>query len=204
MSFVQAFTFQAHAIGIEAEIVDPVFVTPPSWNSEKLAPVAVPIVLTGPKQVPDSHIAQVPSKRKCLHFRIDPPEIRRFRSGAAGAYRITEHSLGCISFFKCLIRSEEMRDDQTIEWRGRKEALGQGRQDRFDTSAERPIHRDAAVIARTLASKEVSPKGPASGMRMLTYFINRGGKGLSASRKQELERAKHLLSERIERKKRAA
>ena len=64
--------------------------------------------------------------------------------------------------------------------------------------------KSAAVIARTLASRNVSPKGPASGMRMLTYFINRGGKGLSASRKQELERAKHLLSQRIEREKRTA
>ncbi len=64
--------------------------------------------------------------------------------------------------------------------------------------------KSAPVIARTLASKKVSPKGPASGMRMLTYLINRGGKGLSASRKQELERAKHLLSERIEREKKAA
>ena len=38
-------------------------------------------------------------------------------------------------------------------------------------------------------------------MRMLTYFINRGGKGLSASRKAELERAKKLLSTKIERSK---
>lgn len=30
-------------------------------------------------------------------------------------------------------------------------------------------------------------------MRMLTNFINRGGKGLSASRQRELERAKNLL-----------
>src|SRR2546429_1714596 len=36
--------------------------------------------------------------------------------------------------------------------------------------------KSAATIARTLASKKVSPKGPASGMRMLTYFINRGGR----------------------------
>ena len=57
--------------------------------------------------------------------------------------------------------------------------------------------RDAATIARTLASREVSPKGPASGMRMLTYFINRAGKGLSAARRAELEKAKRLLSERI-------
>ena len=57
----------------------------------------------------------------------------------------------------------------------------------------------AATIARTLASKRVSPKGPASGMRMLTYFINRAGHGLSKSRKAELERAKALLSKRVER-----
>ena len=59
--------------------------------------------------------------------------------------------------------------------------------------------KSAAVIARSLASKKVSPKGPSSGMRMLTYFINRGGKGLSAARRKELERAKKLLSEKIER-----
>jgi hypothetical protein len=57
--------------------------------------------------------------------------------------------------------------------------------------------RDPATIARSLASKKVSPKGPASGMRMLTYFINRAGTGLSASRRAKLERAKTLLSERI-------
>jgi hypothetical protein len=61
--------------------------------------------------------------------------------------------------------------------------------------------KDAGTIARTLASKKVSPKGPGSGMRMLTYFINRGGKGLSASRKAELERAKKMLSARIQRDK---
>src|SRR5205809_5506307 len=57
--------------------------------------------------------------------------------------------------------------------------------------------KNAATIARSLASKKISPKGPSSGMRMLTYFINRGGKGLSARRRTELERAKTLLSERI-------
>ena len=58
-----------------------------------------------------------------------------------------------------------------------------------------------AVIAGTLASKKVSPKGPQSGMRMLTYFINRGGKGLSAERKADLEKAKKLLSEKIKKEK---
>lgn len=64
--------------------------------------------------------------------------------------------------------------------------------------------KSAPVIARTLASKKVSPRGPASGMRMLTYFINRGGRGLSASRRAELERAKKLLSERIHHEKQRA
>jgi len=54
------------------------------------------------------------------------------------------------------------------------------------------------TIARELASKRVSPKGPGSGMRMLTYFMNRAGKGLSKSRRAALERAKELLSQRIQ------
>lgn len=53
------------------------------------------------------------------------------------------------------------------------------------------------TIARELASKKVSPRGPSSGMRMLTYYINRAGKGLSTSRRAALEKAKELLSQRI-------
>ena len=45
---------------------------------------------------------------------------------------------------------------------------------------------------------EFGAKWPGSGMRMLTYFINRGGRGLSGERRAELERAKTLLSERIQ------
>ena len=36
---------------------------------------------------------------------------------------------------------------------------------------------------------------------MLTYFINRGGRGLTAARRAELNKAKKLLSERIQRAK---
>jgi len=57
--------------------------------------------------------------------------------------------------------------------------------------------KSAETIARALASKRVSPKGPASGMRMLTYYMNRAGRGLSARRRAELNRAKALLSKRI-------
>jgi tRNA(adenine34) deaminase len=57
--------------------------------------------------------------------------------------------------------------------------------------------KDAASIARGLASKKVSPKGVGSGIRMFQYFINRGGKGLSAARKRELEKAKRILHEKL-------
>ena len=71
------------------------------------------------------------------------------------------------------------------------------------TDSTHPPHglftKSAPVIARALASKKVSPKGPQSGMRMLNYFINRAGRGLSASRRATLERAKILLSQRIRR-----
>jgi len=63
------------------------------------------------------------------------------------------------------------------------------------------FNKSAAVIARTLASKKVSPKGPGSGMRMLTFYINRAGRNLSATRKAELNKAKKLLSKRIAREK---
>ena len=66
------------------------------------------------------------------------------------------------------------------------------------------FNKSATTIARTLASRKVSPKGPGSGMRMLTYFINRGGRGLSATRRAELQKAKRLLSKRIQRAKQSA
>ena len=61
------------------------------------------------------------------------------------------------------------------------------------------FNQDAQTIAKHLASKEVSYKGPASGMRMLTFYINRAGKRLSAERKRTLERAKKIVHERVER-----
>jgi hypothetical protein len=63
------------------------------------------------------------------------------------------------------------------------------------------FNKSAAVIARTLASKKVSPKGPGSGMRMLTFYINRAGHNLSATRTAELQKAKKLLAARIKRDK---
>src|SRR5438309_12113655 len=59
--------------------------------------------------------------------------------------------------------------------------------------------KDARSIARIMASKKVSPKGIGSGIRMIQYFINRAGKGLSPTRKRVLERAKQLLQEKQKR-----
>jgi tRNA(adenine34) deaminase len=46
----------------------------------------------------------------------------------------------------------------------------------------------------------VSPKGPTSGLRMLLFFINRAGRGLSAERRAELLRAKRLLRDLVARR----
>ena len=59
--------------------------------------------------------------------------------------------------------------------------------------------KDAQTIARTMASKRVSPKGIGSGIRMIQFFLNRAGKGLPRKRKRELEKAKRLLQEKVHR-----
>lgn len=55
---------------------------------------------------------------------------------------------------------------------------------------------DAASIARTMASKRVSPKGIGSGIRMIQFYINRAGENLPANRRRELEKAKKILQQR--------
>jgi tRNA(adenine34) deaminase len=55
------------------------------------------------------------------------------------------------------------------------------------------FNKDAETVARIMASKKVSPKGIGSGIRMIQFFINRAGKNLSLTRKQELEKAKRIL-----------
>ncbi len=62
----------------------------------------------------------------------------------------------------------------------------------------------AEKIARTMARKDVSPRGLGSGIRMIQYFINRGGKNLSTRRRAELERAKRILQRRAARQKASA
>jgi hypothetical protein len=71
---------------------------------------------------------------------------------------------------------------------------------RVETDSTHPPPRtfagSAPQIARTMARKDVSPKGLGSAIRMIQYFINRGGRRLSASRRRELERAKRILQRR--------
>jgi tRNA(adenine34) deaminase len=53
--------------------------------------------------------------------------------------------------------------------------------------------KDAETIARVMSSKEVSPKGIGSGIRMAQFYVNRAGKNLPPSRKAELEKAKQIM-----------
>lgn len=57
----------------------------------------------------------------------------------------------------------------------------------------------AETIAESLASKEVSPQGASSGLRLLTFYMNYAGKRLSPARRRNLEKAKKLLSDRVTR-----
>jgi tRNA(Arg) A34 adenosine deaminase TadA len=70
-----------------------------------------------------------------------------------------------------------------------------------DTDSTHPdeglFKKSASAIAKALATKKVSPKGPTSGMQMLNFYINRAGQNLSNERHAELEKAKTLLSEII-------
>jgi hypothetical protein len=56
--------------------------------------------------------------------------------------------------------------------------------------------KDAKTVARVMATRKVSPRGIGSAICMVQFFINRAGKGLSAARRRELEKAKRLLQAR--------
>ncbi len=64
--------------------------------------------------------------------------------------------------------------------------------------------KDAKTIARVMATKKVSPLGLGSAIRMVQFFINRAGKSLPSERREELEKAKHLLQARARKQAKAA
>lgn len=59
------------------------------------------------------------------------------------------------------------------------------------------LTKDPETIAASLASTEFSPEGPASGIRLLAFYISHAAKGLSLNQRRNLEKAKKLLSERL-------
>jgi hypothetical protein len=61
--------------------------------------------------------------------------------------------------------------------------------------------KDAETVAESMASKEVSPQGIGSGIRMIQYFINRAGKNLSPAQAKELEEAKRILQAKARKRK---
>lgn len=80
--------------------------------------------------------------------------------------------------------------------------MGGESHDGFDASSSWFVYQERRYDrADTLALTNVSPKGIGSGMRMLTYFINRAGRGLSPKRRAELNKAKVLVSKRMEKAK---
>ncbi len=66
---------------------------------------------------------------------------------------------------------------------------------------EKLFTKDARTIARTMASKKVSPRGIGSGIRMIQFFINRAGKNLPRGQKEELEKAEQILRAKAARRK---
>ena len=82
--------------------------------------------------------------------------------------------------------------------------MGVQRQDRFHASAGRIVYKECRHHRAHSCFEKSFAKGPGSGLRMLTYFMNRAGRGLTGKRRAELQKAKGLLSARIQREKESA
>jgi hypothetical protein len=157
----------------------------------------------------DVHSDGAPGPASCYPDELHQPPIRSWPINFHSVIGISEAGISQagISQVEKLImvvhRSGEKGSAKSSRARGQKG--GKRWVAKVKTASTHPTKglftKDASTIARSLASKKVSPKGPSSGMRMLTYFINRGGKGLSAARRRELERAKKLLAARVDKAK---
>ena len=131
------------------------------------------------------------------------------RSKQGPRHKHTKRQFNILSITEVFVERQTMAGPSTRKGAGRKSRAKRPGNKRWiakvHTVSTHPpeglFTKSATTIARVLASREVSPKGPGSGMRMLTYFINRAGKGLSTNRRAELEKAKKLVSRRIRREK---
>jgi hypothetical protein len=81
--------------------------------------------------------------------------------------------------------------------------MGAAGQDRFDGSATADVHRFRDPDRSNDGAEGCVAQGRGSGIRMIQYFINRGGSGLSPTRRAKLERAKRILQRRAARRKTA-
>jgi Protein of unknown function (DUF3175) len=67
----------------------------------------------------------------------------------------------------------------------------------FNKAARGTLHQECRRDRAKSRLKKSFPQGSGSGLRMLTFYINRAGKELTDSRRTELEKAKDMLSDRI-------
>ena len=58
--------------------------------------------------------------------------------------------------------------------------------------------KNPETIVAALTSKEAFPHGAASGLRVLTFYMSQAGRGMSAAQRRNLEKAKAMLSVRVE------
>ena len=58
--------------------------------------------------------------------------------------------------------------------------------------------KDPKTIAESLSSSEAPPEGVVAGVRLINFYLNHAAKGLSASRRRCLEKARKLLSARLD------
>jgi len=58
--------------------------------------------------------------------------------------------------------------------------------------------KDPETIAESLSTSEPSREGIVSGVRLINFYLNHSAKGLSASRRRSLEKARKLLSARLD------
>ena len=81
--------------------------------------------------------------------------------------------------------------------------MGRRKPRRWVKTVTEHIHEDSAGAVRSVTPRpsrgrltlpRVSPKGPVSGLRMLSFFIDRAGHQLSRARRAELEKAKRPCS----------
>ena len=63
--------------------------------------------------------------------------------------------------------------------------------------------KDAEIIYKVSKNKKYAPGGEGSAIRWLTYYLNRGGKGIKPRQRKEIERARRLLQQDLDKKQRS-